>query len=218
MAGESVEAFVVHQETTFDHDEVRRHITVLVLTPGRLVLGHADDHPADTASPTSFVTAATEAVPLSSVRSVVVNRVIADPMRYRGGAPPQEVTVTIGWGAVSRTDSSRPSAPTLIARPTTATPAPRRPTTSRCASASGRGCRRGLSDALARAALPRAPSGEVGDRSASRRRQCLRLADRSAFRIGARWPTYCLSVLAGMGRVPGSFTLAFRRRRGSSYS
>jgi hypothetical protein len=43
-------------------------------------------------------------VPLSSVRSVVVNRVIADPMRYRGGTAPQEVTVTIGWGAVSRLD------------------------------------------------------------------------------------------------------------------
>ena len=32
VAGEQVEAFVVHQETTFDSDEVRRHITVLVLT------------------------------------------------------------------------------------------------------------------------------------------------------------------------------------------
>ena len=29
----------------------------------------------------------TEAVPLSSVRSVVVNRVVTDPMRYRGGRP-----------------------------------------------------------------------------------------------------------------------------------
>jgi len=104
VAGEAIEAFVVHQETTFDSEEVRRHITVLVLTAGRLVLGHADDHPADTSGPTSFVTASTEAVPLSSVRSVVVNRVIADPMTYREGTPPQEVTVTIGWGAVSRLD------------------------------------------------------------------------------------------------------------------
>ncbi|MCY7372829.1 MAG: DUF5998 family protein [Spirochaetaceae bacterium] len=104
VAGEAIEAFVVHQETTFDSEEVRRHITVLVLTAGRLVLGHADDHPADAAGPTSFVTASTEAVPLSSVRSVVVNRVISDPMHYREGTPPQEVTVTIGWGAVSRLD------------------------------------------------------------------------------------------------------------------
>lgn len=103
VAGEPVDSFVVHQETTFDSDEVRRHVTVLVLTPSRLVLGHADDHPADPMTPAPFVTASTEAVPLSAVRSVVVNRVITDPMRYRGGLP-QEVTVTIGWGAVSRLD------------------------------------------------------------------------------------------------------------------
>jgi hypothetical protein len=104
VAGDEIEAFVVHQETTFDAEEVRRHITVLVLTPGRLVLGHADDHPADEVTPVPFVTASTEAVALSSVRSVVVNRVVTEPMRYRGGSAPQEVTVTIGWGAVSRLD------------------------------------------------------------------------------------------------------------------
>jgi len=102
VAGEPLEAFVVHQETTFDAEEVRRHITVLVLTPTRLVLGHADDHPGDTLTPAPFVTASTEAVPLSGIRSVVVNRVVADPIRYHGGVTPQEVTVTIGWGAVSR--------------------------------------------------------------------------------------------------------------------
>jgi hypothetical protein len=104
VAGEPVDAFVVHQETTFDSDEVRRHITVLVLTPTRLVLGHADDHPADPLTPAPFVTSSTEAVPLSSVRSVVVNRVVTEPLRHRRGKPPQEVTVTIGWGAVSRID------------------------------------------------------------------------------------------------------------------
>ena len=104
VAGEEIEAFVVHQETTFDSDEVRRHITVLVLTPGRLVLGHADDHPADSLTPAPYVTTSTEAVPLSSVRSVVVNRVVIDPMGRGGSALPQEVTVTIGWGAVSRID------------------------------------------------------------------------------------------------------------------
>lgn len=104
VAGEDVEAFVVHQETTFDSEEVRRHITVLVLTSGRLVLGHADDHPADEVTPEPYVTTATEAVPRSAVRSVVVNRVITDPIRYRPGALPDEVTVTIGWGGVSRLD------------------------------------------------------------------------------------------------------------------
>ena len=40
----SVEAYLVHQETTFDQDSVRRHITVLVITPATLVVVHADDH------------------------------------------------------------------------------------------------------------------------------------------------------------------------------
>ena len=104
LAGEPVEDFVVHQETTFDSDEVRRHITVLVLTPSRLVISHADDHPSDPLLNAPYATVSTEAVSLASVRSVVVNRVVADPMRYRGGALPQEATVTIGWGAVSRLD------------------------------------------------------------------------------------------------------------------
>ena len=43
-------------------------------------------------------------MPLRSVRSVVVNRVVTEPLRHRRGALPQEVTVTIGWGAVSRID------------------------------------------------------------------------------------------------------------------
>jgi hypothetical protein len=104
VAGEPIDSFVVHQETTFDSDEVRRHITVLVLTPTRLVLGHADDHPADAVMTAPYVTSSTEAVPLSAVRSVVVNRVISDPLRHQPGSMPQEVTVTIGWGAVSRLD------------------------------------------------------------------------------------------------------------------
>ena len=33
VAGESVTSFVIHHEPTFDQDEVRRHVTVLVLTP-----------------------------------------------------------------------------------------------------------------------------------------------------------------------------------------
>ena len=32
LAGDDVVSHLVHQETTFDHDSVRRHVTVLVLT------------------------------------------------------------------------------------------------------------------------------------------------------------------------------------------
>src|SRR5450759_4078608 len=47
VAGDEVVSHLVHQETTFDHDTVRRHITVLALTATRPVVAHADDHAAE---------------------------------------------------------------------------------------------------------------------------------------------------------------------------
>ena len=44
LAGEEVLAHLVHGETTFDLDTIRRHLSVVVLTPGRLIFVHADDH------------------------------------------------------------------------------------------------------------------------------------------------------------------------------
>ena len=103
IAGDRAVAHLVHQETTFDHDTVRRHVTVLVLTPSRLVVAHADDH-ADEDGPVATVTATTESVPLTGVRGVMLTHVVADPGQYRRGALGHEVTVTIGWGSVSRVD------------------------------------------------------------------------------------------------------------------
>ena len=102
MAGEPVMAYVVHHEATFDHDELRRHVTVLALTPTRLVVGHTDEHPADETNPVAFATASTEAIRLERVDSVVVTRVVSDPATHTTGAPVAEVVLTIGWGAVSR--------------------------------------------------------------------------------------------------------------------
>ena len=58
IAGEEVRSFLVHQETTFDRVEVRRHVTVLALTPTRLVVAHADDHDPDALSRTVMSSAA----------------------------------------------------------------------------------------------------------------------------------------------------------------
>lgn len=104
VAGEPVLAHLVHAETTFDSDAVRRHITALVLTATRLVVAHADDHGPDDPDgpPQPYATAATEAVPLRSVRSVVVNHVVPRPQEYESGAGSRDLTLTIGWGAVSR--------------------------------------------------------------------------------------------------------------------
>lgn len=95
VAEETVKAHVVHQETTFDDQEVRRHITVLVLTSSRLVMAHADETET-TDGP--GVTVTTEAVPLSRIGSVVMSKT------YAPAGQVIDAVLTIGWGAVSRLD------------------------------------------------------------------------------------------------------------------
>lgn len=113
VAGDDVLSHLVHQETTFDHDSVRRHITVLALTPTRLVVAHADDHAAEDEhaesddselKSTATATATTECVPLSAVRGVMLTHVVASPATYTPGSLGRELTLTLGWGAVSRVD------------------------------------------------------------------------------------------------------------------
>jgi hypothetical protein len=104
LADEPVVAHLVHPETTFDAAEVRRHVTVLALTPTRLVVTHVDDHPADSEHPSASASATTEAVPLSELRSVAVTHVMPSPEQHVPGSPATELTLVIGWGAVSRVD------------------------------------------------------------------------------------------------------------------
>ncbi|MDN5821077.1 MAG: DUF5998 family protein, partial [Brachybacterium sp.] len=44
-------AHLVRPETTFDGPEVRRHLTVVVLTATHLLVTHLDDDPADALNP-----------------------------------------------------------------------------------------------------------------------------------------------------------------------
>ena len=115
LAGDEVVSHLVHQETTFDHDSVRRHITVLALTPTRLVVAHADDYAAEEnhdepeqtapqAPSTATATATSECVPLTAVRGVMLTHVVASPATYEPGSLGRELTLTLGWGAVSRVD------------------------------------------------------------------------------------------------------------------
>jgi hypothetical protein len=105
VAGEQVVSFLVHHEPTIDRDEVRRHITVVVLTPSRLILCHTDEHPADEMLPEPYTSTSTEAISLTSVKSVVVNRMIANPASFGGGVlPTSEAVLTVGWGGISRID------------------------------------------------------------------------------------------------------------------
>lgn len=107
IAGETVVSFLVHHEPTIDRDEVRRHITVVVLTPTRLILCHTDEHAPDDLLPEPYTSTSTEAVKLSQVKSVVVNRMVANPATVTAAAtmpPPAEGVLTIGWGGINRVD------------------------------------------------------------------------------------------------------------------
>lgn len=107
LAGESVVSFVVHHEPTFDRDEVRRHVTVLALTPTRVLLTHTDEHPPDDLLPAPYASTSTEAVPLARIGSVAVTRMVANPAAGAAGTgqpPVSEAVLTVGWGAVQRVD------------------------------------------------------------------------------------------------------------------
>jgi len=119
LGQDRVDSHLVHQETTFDQDSVRRHITVLALTASRLVIAHADDSadgPADGAAGDAaadaapaqaagaVATATTESVPLHAVKGVMLTHVVPDPAAYVPGSLGRELTLTLAWGAVSRLD------------------------------------------------------------------------------------------------------------------
>ncbi|MCL3837329.1 DUF5998 family protein [Aeromicrobium duanguangcaii] len=99
LAGEPVESFVVHHEPTFDREEIRRHMSVLVLTPSRLLLTHTDEHPGDTLLPKPYTSTSVEAVPLSRVAGVVVTRMVSTQTQQL-----EEALLTVSWGAVSRVE------------------------------------------------------------------------------------------------------------------
>jgi hypothetical protein len=106
LAGESVASFLVHHEPTIDRDEIRRHITVVVLTSTRLILCHTDEHAPDDLLPEPYTSTSTEAVKLAQVKSVVVNRMVANPASVTASAvpAPAEAVLTIGWGGINRID------------------------------------------------------------------------------------------------------------------
>lgn len=113
LADEQVVAHLVHAETTFDTETVRRHVSVLAITATRLVFVHADDHgpesfpdadvPESAAGRTHAV-ATSEAIALAAVGPVMITHVVADPADYRPGDLGRELTLTISWGSVSRVD------------------------------------------------------------------------------------------------------------------
>ncbi len=104
IGGDATRSHLVHQETTLDASSIRRHITVLVLTDSKLAVVHADDF-TDGEPHESVATATSETIPLRAVRGVMVTHVVPSPDTYVPGSLGREITLTLGWGAVSRIDA-----------------------------------------------------------------------------------------------------------------
>jgi hypothetical protein len=106
LGPEPVTAFFVQHDAIFDPGmEVRRHMTVLALTPTRLVYSHTDEHPADEAESLPRAETSTEAVRFGRVSSMSLTRVVPDPASYVPGVTmPSEVILTIGWNVLSHVE------------------------------------------------------------------------------------------------------------------
>jgi len=106
IGSEPVVAYVVVHDAIFDPGmEVRRHMTVLVLTPTRLVYSHTDEHPAEDAEGRPQAETSTEAIRFHRISSVALTRVVLDPASYVPGVTmPTEVMLTIGWNVLSHVE------------------------------------------------------------------------------------------------------------------
>ncbi|MDR0341854.1 MAG: DUF5998 family protein [Nocardiopsaceae bacterium] len=106
LGPEPVVSFVVHHDALFDPAmEVRRHMTVLVLTPTRLVYSHTDENPAEEPETRPQAETSTEAVRCERISSVAVTRVVPDPASYVPGVTtPGEVMLTVGWNVLAHVE------------------------------------------------------------------------------------------------------------------
>ncbi len=80
-------------------------MTVLALTPTRLVYSHTDEYPADDPEARPRAETSTEAIRFHRVSSVSVTRVVPEPATYVPGVTmPSEVILTIGWNVLSHVE------------------------------------------------------------------------------------------------------------------
>lgn len=104
LDGRTPLAHLSHLETHFERAEVRRHVTVLVLTDDMLVVTHVDEAPLDEKGSRVAAQVSTESVPVAQIATVVLSYVYADPADYTAGDPVSEVTLAIAWSGGQRID------------------------------------------------------------------------------------------------------------------
>ncbi len=102
IGDESVIAHFVHAETTFDDREVRRHMTVLVITETRLMRVHIDDGAGHRSNGTHEASATVESALLAGISNLALTHVVHHPEDFQEGDAPSELVLAVGWGVHSR--------------------------------------------------------------------------------------------------------------------
>jgi hypothetical protein len=103
LGAEEPLAHLVHQEATFNHEEIQRHLSVLVLTKTRLLVSHTDENPESGTAAQALTT--TEAIPLGKITSVALSQVVSNAERYGSRrAAVAETWLAIAWGTMRRVE------------------------------------------------------------------------------------------------------------------
>lgn len=98
-------AHLVRPETTFDGPEVRRHLTVVVLTARHLLITHLYDDPADALNP-SQVVSTTERIRLQRITATGLSQVFDTDGQHSPGQE-SEITLGVTWDGSRRVDLER---------------------------------------------------------------------------------------------------------------
>lgn len=100
LSEEPIIDFLLHNEATFAHEQIGRHMTVLVLTETRFLCCHIDEQNDYPTQLGAVIT--TDVLPLSELGAVTVTKVMApdssDAMMIK------EAWLTLGWRNVRRID------------------------------------------------------------------------------------------------------------------
>lgn len=108
LGADSVVTHLVHHEANFSGEAIQRHLTVMVLTPVRLLVVHTDEGPGTDAAgrPTeNQAVTSSESIALASINSVALSRVVGNPERFgQDDSQVVETWLTMGWGTMRRLD------------------------------------------------------------------------------------------------------------------
>lgn len=101
LGGEECVAWLVHHDAAFNNEEIHRHLTVLALTPTRLIIDHTDD--GDHSSLGQNAITSTEVVNLANINSVSLSQVVSNPEDVEVDVDSCiESWLTIGWSVMNR--------------------------------------------------------------------------------------------------------------------